>query len=98
MVDALPRVTALLGDCGYDADGFLGDMAERCIAACIPSKINRKVPIPHDTVLSSQHYRIVNMFGRLRDWRRIHTCYDRCARTFMSTICIAETVIFWLNQ
>ena len=31
------------------------------------------------------------------DGRRIHTRYDRCAHTFLSTICIA-TAIFWLNQ
>jgi len=24
--------------------------------------------------------------------------HDRCAHTFMSAICIAATVIFWLNQ
>ena len=40
--------------------------------------------------------RIERMFGRLRDWRRIATRYDRCAHTFMSAICIAATVIFWL--
>jgi transposase len=38
------------------------------------------------------------MVGRLKDWRRIHTCYDRCAHTFMSTNSIAATVIVWLNQ
>src|SRR5690606_1101140 len=32
----------------------------------------------------------------LMDWRRIHTRYDRCAHTFMSAICIAAAVIFWL--
>jgi hypothetical protein len=42
--------------------------------------------------------RIENMFGKIKDWRRIHTRYDRCAHTFMSAICIAATVIFWLNQ
>ena len=54
------------------------------------------------------------MFGKLKDWRRIHPSaafqrcfassepfgcsarYDRCAHTFMSAICIAATVIFWL--
>ena len=36
------------------------------------------------------------MFGRLKDWRRIATRYDRCAHTFFSAICIATTVIFWL--
>ncbi len=39
---------------------------------------------------------IERMFGRLKDWRRIATRYDRCAHTFMSAICIAATVIFWL--
>jgi transposase len=39
-----------------------------------------------------------NMFGKLKDWRRIHTRYDRCAHTFFSAICIAAIVIFWINQ
>jgi transposase len=36
------------------------------------------------------------MFGRLKDWRRVHTRYDRCAQTYFSAICIAAAVIFWL--
>jgi len=35
------------------------------------------------------------MFGRLKDWCRIATRYDRCAYTFMSAIRIAATGIFW---
>ena len=98
MLDALPRAKALLGDRGYDADWFRKALAERNITACIPSKRNRKVPIPHDAMLYRQRHKIENMFGRLKDWRRIHTRYDRCAHTFMSAICIAATVIFWINQ
>ncbi|MBA17756.1 MAG: IS5/IS1182 family transposase [Sphingomonas sp.] len=98
MIDALPRAKALLADRGYDADWFRAALAARDIAACIPSKANRKVPIPHDTMLYRKRHRIENMFGKLKDWRRIHTRYDRCAHTFMSAICIAATVIFWLNQ
>ena len=63
-----------------------------------PSKSNRKIPIPHDRTLYRQRHKIENMFGRLKDWRRIHTRYDRCAHTFFSAICIAATVIFWINQ
>ena len=98
MLGDLPRAKVMLGDRGYDADWFREALAERGIAACIPSKVNRKVPIAHDQVLYRQRHRIENMFGRLKDWRRIHTRYDRCAHTFMSAICIAATVIFWLNQ
>jgi len=96
MIDALPRAKTLLGDRGYDADWFRVALVKRGISACIPSKTNRKVPIPHDRVLYRQRHRIENMFGKLKDWRRIHTRYDRCARTFISAICIAAAVIFWL--
>jgi transposase len=98
MLDALPRAKALLGDRGYDADWFRKALVERDITACIPSKKNRTVPIPHDPVLYRRRHKIENMFGKLKDWRRIHTRYDRCAHTFMSAICIAATVIFWINQ
>ena len=49
-------------------------------------------------MLYRERHKIENMFGRLKDWRRIHTRYDRCAHTFMSAICIAAIVIFWINQ
>jgi transposase len=96
MMDVLPEAKALLGDKGYDADWFQDALDKRGITACIPSKANRKVPIPHDTILYRQRHKIENMFGKLKDWRRIHTRYDRCAHTFMSAICIAAAIIFWL--
>jgi transposase len=98
MIDAFPKAKSLLGDKGYDADWFRDALADRKIEACIPSKSNRKIDIPHDTVLYRQRHKIEIMFGRLKDWRRIQTRYDRCAHTFMSTISIAATVIFWINQ
>jgi len=41
-------------------------------------------------------HKIENMFGRLKDCRRIHTRCDRCAHTFFSSICIAAAIIFCL--
>ena len=86
MLDALPKAKALLGDRGYDADWLRQALAARGIAACIPSKTSRKMPIPHDTTLYRRRHKIEIMFGRLKDWRRVHTRYDRCAHTFMSAI------------
>ena len=98
MLDALPRAKAMLGDKGYDADWFRNALIKRGIAPCIPSKANRKLPIAHDQTLYRQRHKIENMFGKLKDWRRIHTRYDRWAHTFFSAICIAATIIFWINQ
>jgi transposase len=96
MIDAFPKAKTLLGDRGYDADWFCAALADRGIAACIPSKANRKAPIPHDTMLNRLRHKIENMFGRLKDWHRIHTRYDRCAHTFVSAIFLAAVVIFWM--
>jgi transposase len=98
MIDALPRVRHLIGDRGYDADWFRRALAERGTAACILSKRNRKIAIPHNAALYRQRHRTEIMFARLKDWPCIHTRYDRCAHTFMSAICIAATFIFWLPQ
>jgi IS5 family transposase len=51
MIDALPKTKALLANRGYDAGWLRHALAKRGIAACIPSKANRKAPIPHDTTL-----------------------------------------------
>ena len=96
MLPALPKAKEILADKGYDADWFRAALAKRKITACIPSKSNRKRPIAHDRDLYRQRHKIEIMFGRLKDWRRIHTRYDRCAHTYFSAICIAATVVFWL--
>lgn len=98
MFDALPKARAMIADKGYDGDWFRQALTARGTAPCIPSKSNRKVPIWHDPVLYRQRHHIENMFGKLKDWRRIHTRYDRCAHTFFSAIAIAATVIFWLGS
>jgi transposase len=66
------------------------------IAPGIPGRANRKAPILYDTDLYKQRNRIERMVASLTDCRRIATRYDRYAHTFMSAICIAAAVIFWL--
>lgn len=92
----MPPAKALLADRGYDADWLHDALTARQTEACIPSKPNRKTTIPHDPVLYRKRHRIENMFGKLKDWRRIATRYDRYAHTFMSAIAIAAIVIFWI--
>jgi len=75
---------------------FREALTDLVIEPCIPGRANRTAPIPYDAGLYKQRNRIERMFGRLKDWRRIAARYDRCAHTFMSAICIAATVIFWL--
>ena len=96
----LPRLPIgareLIADRGYDSARFRDALTTRGIAPCIPSTRNRKVPIPHDAVVYRQRHRIEIMFGRLKDWRRVATRYERCPKVFLSAIALAATIIFWL--
>ena len=97
LMDALPDAKELLADRGYDADWFRDALLARGITPCIPPKKNRKAPASYDKNLYKLRHKIEIMFGRIKDWRRIAMRYDRCAHTFFSAICLAASVIFYLN-
>ena len=97
LLKALPNAAYMLADRGYDANWFRDALKDKGMEPCIPPKKNRKVNITYDAALYKQRHKVENMFGRLKDWRRIAMRFDRCAHTFFSAICIAATVIFYLN-
>jgi len=97
LAPALPPARELIADRGYDSNPFRAALAQRGITACIPSKKNRRQPIPHDAALHRQRHRIEIMFGRLKDCRRIATHYDRCAELFFA-ITPAAIVTFWIGE
>ena len=88
----MPKAQWLLGDRGYDADWFREALQDKGIRPCIPGRKARKKPIKYD----KRRNRIEIMFGRLKDWRRVATRYDRCPEVFLSAIALAATVMFWL--
>ncbi|WP_417318367.1 IS5 family transposase [Erythrobacter aureus] len=79
LLPSLPRARVLLGDKGYDKDGFRAAFAERGITACVPPLRHRKVHYHYDKQLYRQRHKIENVFARIKDWRRVATRYDRCA-------------------
>ncbi len=96
LVGDLPAAETLLGDRGYDANWFRNALEQNGISPCIPSRMSRKVPIPHDKVLYRRRHKIENTFARLKDWRRVATRYDRCPDVFLSACALAAVVMFWL--
>jgi len=39
---------------------------------------------------------IERMFGRIKDFRRIATRYDKLGRNFLAAVCLVATVCYWL--
>jgi len=56
----------------------------------------RKATIKYEKRRYERRNRIEIMFGRLKDWRRVATRYDRCPKVFLSAIALAAVVIYWL--
>jgi transposase len=94
LLSSIPQARALLGDRGHDADWFRNYLIDIGIFPCIPSRVGRKVPIPHDADLYRPRHKIENMFARLKNWRRVATRYDRCLILFLSACALAATVIY----
>ena len=86
----------MLADRGYDADWLRKAFEDKGIKACIPGRSSRKKTVKHHKRRYKRRNRIEIMFGRLKDWRRVATRYDRCPETFFSAIALAATVLFWL--
>ena len=67
-------------------------MKDRGIRVCTLGRKSRRKKIRFDRRRYKRRDRIKIMFGRLKDWRRVATRYDRCA------IALAATVLFWLSK
>lgn len=93
----LPAAKRILGDKGYDADWLREELKGRDLRICIPARRRRRRPASHNQRLYKRH-QIENAFARLKDWRGIATRYTRCGDLFLSAICLAATVLFWLPK
>ena len=90
-------ITGLIADRGYDANSLRRLLAERGVEAIIPSTRSRKSAIPYDVLAYRQRNLIERMFGRLKDFRRIATRYDKLAQNYLAAVTLAATVTWWIN-
>ena len=95
MMDAVQAPKRLLADKAYDAEHFRTYLAERGIEPVIPSTASRTVPYPIDTIAYRRRNVIERLFGRLKNWRRIATRYDRLARNFAAAIILVAIATEW---
>jgi len=95
-IAAMPPSAELVGDKGYDSDDLRAWLASRGTKAVIPPKRHRKAQLDCDPAIYKQRNVIERMFCRFKDWRRVAMRFDRNIKTFMATIAIAATVIWWL--
>jgi len=92
----MPMTTILNGDKGYDSDALRRKIESKGAAPNIPPKVNRRWKPCFSPFLYRDRNAIERMFGRIKDFRRIATRYDRLAQNFLAAVCLAATICYWL--
>ena len=86
----------MLGDKAYDSAELRAELDRRGTKPVIPNRSNRKKPFRFSKSLYRERHRIENAFSRLKDFRRIATRYDRLARNFPASVCLAAALVWWI--
>jgi transposase len=96
LLERMPKSPILLGDKGYDSNAIRHKVEEKRTMPNIPPKANRRWKNCFSSILYRDRNAIERMFGRLKDFRRIATRYDRSATNFLAAVCLAATISYWL--
>jgi transposase len=84
---------ALLADRAFDNNALRLNLNERGAQAVIPSKADRKQPIPCDVEMYKWRHLVENFFCTLKQFRRIATRYEKTDESFAAMIYLASTTI-----
>ena len=96
MLEPLPPASLCAADAAYDSDRLRLFLIERGTRPVIPNNPTRKRFHPFDPQAYTLRNLIERMFGRLKDWRRIATRYDKLATNFSATVSLAAIIKWWL--
>lgn len=97
LLELAPPMSTLIGDKGYDGDGFRAEIVNRGAKPVMPNKSNRVVLHSFSKRIYKGRNVIERCFCRLKDFRRIATRYDKLARNFLAAIHLAAVVVYWIN-
>lgn len=86
----------MLGDMAYDGNGFRETLSERGTKPVIPNHPTRKQLFSFNKRLYRLRWRIEGAFNRLKDFRRVATRYDKLARNYLASVCLAAALVWWL--
>ncbi len=76
----------VLADKVYDADRLIETIQNTGAKVCIPPKRNRITQRDYDKDLYKERNQVECMFGKLEEFRRVATRYDKLITSFMGFV------------
>lgn len=97
MDDNLPEPSVLLADRGYDSDKVRKTMEARNVVPVIPMRKSRKLRVAVDRRLYRLRNFVERCFNKLKNVRRVATCYDKTTERFPGFIVITS-IRLWIRH
>lgn len=86
----------MLGDKAYDSDELRDGLEAQGTTPVIPNKVNRTQSFPFNKRRYKLRWLVEAAFNRLKDFRRVATRYDRLARNYLASVCLAAALVWWI--
>jgi transposase len=96
LIRRVKRPKRMLGDKADDSAELREQLDKRGTKPVIPNRCNSKEPFSFSKRLYKLRWRIESAFNRLKDFRRIATRYDRLARNYLASVCLAAALVWWI--
>jgi putative transposase len=87
------RGRAVVGDRAYDSDAILASIEAHGMEVVIPSRANRNAPRTIDKDAYEQRNVIERFFGRLKQFRRVATRYEKTAISYAASVAVAASLV-----
>lgn len=88
--------TYAIMDKAYDADAVLATLIHQAIIPVIPPKSNRIIQHDYDRHVYKERHWVECCIGKLKQFRRVFSRFDKTVRSFMNFIQFAA-VLIWLR-
>jgi transposase len=86
-------VEEAVADKAYDSDELRGQLIDDGVLPIIPNRCNRVDPWPFVPKIYRERNCVERLVGKLKQFRRVATRYEKLAETFMALIHLASAFI-----
>jgi transposase len=88
-IGRVPHFDELVGDKGFDGDGQRAACINRDVFPNIPNRSNRVAPWPFLPEGYVERNKVERLFGKVKQFRRVATRYEKLKETFLGIIHLA---------
>jgi transposase len=82
-----------VADRAFDSQDVRDALLGRDIAPCIPSRANSTEPVEHNAAMYRERNRVERLVGKLKQFRRVATRYEKLGPTFLAVVQVAAVFI-----